>query len=223
LALRAYRDREEAGRILADALRPHAEPGTVVLGAPRGGVVVAAEVARALRAPLDVVLVRKLPIPFARETAFGVVAEDGHAILDRGLVAQLRLDPETVESIRREVWAELRARARRYRAVRPPEPLEGRTAVLVDDGLATGYTMLGAVRWVRSRGARRVVLAAPVASDTAEALLRPEVDLLVCPIVDPEFLGVSAYYGNFDPVEDETVVELLERFGRPAPPAADTD
>lgn len=182
----------------------------MVLGAPRGGVVAAAPVAEVLGAPLDVVLVRKLPLPFAQETAFGVIAEDGTAILDDDLVTHLRLDPEAIERTKDEVLDVLRRKAKIYRAVRPPEPLDKRTAVLIDDGLATGYTMLGAVRWARHHRPARVVLAAPVASDSAEQLLKPNVDEFVCPIVDPGFVGVSGYYVNFDPVDDETVIEILQ-------------
>jgi predicted phosphoribosyltransferase len=207
--LRRYRDRADAGRALGERLRHLAGEDVVVLGAPRGGVVVAEEVARALGAPLDVVLVRKLPLPFARETAFGVIGEDGHAIVDEALVAQLRLDPAAIERTKEEVLDVIREEARAYRAVRPPEPIEGRVALLVDDGLATGYTMLGAAQWARARRPSRLVLAAPVSSDSAEQLLRPHVDELVCPVVDPGFVGVSAYYERFDPVDDEGVVEAL--------------
>lgn len=209
--MKRYRDRADAGRALGERLRHLADEDAVVLGAPRGGVIVAEEVARALGAPLDVVLVRKLPLPFARETAFGVIGEDSHAIVDGELVAELRLDPAAVERTKEEVLEVIREKTKTYRAVRPPEPIEGRVAVLVDDGLATGYTMLGAARWARARRPSRLVLAAPVSSDSAEALLRPHVDEFVCPIVDPGFVGVSAYYERFDPVDDEAVVESLRR------------
>lgn len=209
--MRRYRDRDEAGRELGERLRFLEGEDLVVLGAPRGGVVVAARVAEALDAPLDVVLVRKLPLPFAHETAFGVIGEDGRAIVDEELVAQLRLDPETIERAKEEVLEVLRRKAEIYRAIRPPEPIEGRAVVLVDDGIATGYTLLGAARWARGGRAARVVLAAPVASDSAETLLAPHADEIVCPIVDPGFVGVSAYYEGFEPVDDETVIELLRR------------
>lgn len=205
-----YRDREEAGRELAARLLHLADRDCVVLGAPRGGVVIAAPIAEALEAPLDVVLVRKLPLPFARETAFGVLTEEGEAILDDSLVASVQLDPESIERTKEEVADVLRRQREMYRAIRPPEPLAGRTVVLVDDGLATGYTMLGAIRWARTQKPDQVVLAAPVASDTAELLLKPAADAFVCPIVDPGFLGVSAYYDSFEQVDDETVIELLE-------------
>lgn len=208
--MRRYSDRVEAGRELAARLGHLAGQDCVVLGAPRGGVVVAARIAEALDAPLDVVLVRKLPLPFARETAFGVLTEQGEAILDQSLVAYAQLDPETVERTKDEVMEVLRRQRETYRAVRPAEPLADRSVLLVDDGLATGYTMLGAVRWAQGQRPARVVLAAPVASDTAESLLKPNVDEFVCPIVDPGFLGVSAYYENFEQVDDETVTELLQ-------------
>lgn len=209
--MRGYRDREDAGRVLAEHLRHLEDADLVVLGAPRGGVVVAAPVAEALAAPLDVVLVRKLPIPSSPETAFGVIGEDGLAILDEPLVRHLGLERETVERVKAEVLEALRRRAAEYRAVRSPEPIAGRVAVLVDDGFATGYTMLGAVRWARTRRPARVVVAAPVSSDSAEELLRARADEFVCPIVDPAFVGVSHYYERFDPVDDETVVDWLRR------------
>lgn len=211
--MRRYRDRDDAGHALGALCRAHAGADPVVLGAPRGGVVVAARVAEALGAPLDVVLVRKLPLPFARETAFGVIAEDGSAIVDEELVRQIRLDAETIERVKADVLEVLKRSAAIYRAVRPPEPLTGRSVFLVDDGLATGFTMLGAVRWARGRGPTRLVLAAPVASDSASELLEPEVDAFVCPQVDAGFVGVSAYYDAFDPVDDETVLELLRAAG----------
>ena len=206
---RRYRDRDDAGRVLGALCREQAGPESVVLGAPRGGVVVAARVAEALEAPLDIVLVRKLPLPFAPETAFGVIGEDGSAILDEDLVRELRLDAETIERVKVEVLEVLKRSAAIYRAACPAEPLRGRSVLLVDDGLATGLTMLGAVRWTRRREPARLILAAPVASDTAHELLSPEVDAFVCPVVDPGFVGVSAYYEEFEPVDDETVLERL--------------
>lgn len=206
---RGYRDRTEAGERLAERLMPLRDRQPLVLGIPRGGVAVGRAVADALDAPLDIILVRKLPIPFAPETAFGVIADDGTTILDEGLVAEIGLDERTIREVEDEVSEVLRRYADEFRQVRPHVSTEGACVIIVDDGLATGYTMLGAVRVVRHRGAASTVVAAPVSSDTAAERLRGEVDQFVCPIVDPGFIGVSAYYRSFEQMNDADVKRLL--------------
>lgn len=208
-AVSGYADRFDAGRELAQRLVHLADREPLILAIPRGGVEVGRAVADELGAPLDIVLVRKLPIPFAPETAFGVMAEDGTAILDEVLVAELGLDSATIEQAKREVQDVLERYARELRAIRPRLEIRGATVILVDDGLATGYTMLGAARVTRKRGAAHVIVAAPVSSDTAADLLKPEVDEFVCSIVDPGFVGVSAYYRDFEQLDDADVQRLL--------------
>lgn len=205
----SYEDRADAGRQLAQKLRRLAPARPIVLGIPRGGISVALPIAEALGAPLDVILVRKLPIPSFPETAFGVEAEDGTTILDDETVAELNLSKEAIAETRRNVRDVLFRYARKFASARPRVTIKGSTVLLVDDGLATGYTMLGAARLCRKWGAARVVVAAPVAAGGAAELLRPEVEEFVCPIIDPAFLGVGAYYSDFLQVSDDEVLRLL--------------
>jgi len=205
----AYRDRTEGGRQLAARLAHLATAAPMVLAIPRGGVETARPVADALGAPLDLMLVRKLPVPFAPETAFGVIAEDGTTILDEELVLRAGLSKPSIIETQRRVLEVLRRYAKTFDALRPRFPVAGRTVVLVDDGLATGYTMLGAVRLCRHWNAGRIVVAAPVASREAVALVASEADEIVCPIVDPDFFAVGAYYAHFPQVSDEDVRHLL--------------
>jgi putative phosphoribosyl transferase len=213
-----YRDRREAGERLLEEIRRVGvgvgESGSlVVLGAPRGGVAVAVPVALGLGAPLDVVLARKLPAPGNPELGFGAVGEGGVRVVDREIVELLGLDEEEIATIAARVQREVEERAVRYRRARAALPLEGRTALVVDDGVATGVTMEAAVASARGRGATRVVAAAPVSSVPAKERLDGAADLFICPLVDPGFVGVGAYYGEFPQLDDEDVVELLGQVG----------
>ncbi len=213
-----FRDRLEAGERLGDALVRFAHTRPVVLAIPRGGVPVGDRVAQRLGAPLDLVIARKLRVPFQPELALGAVAEGDPPILvwNDDIVAYAALDAATLA---REVNLERMEIARRrqlYLRGAPPLPLAGRTALLVDDGLATGATTLAALRAVRRRAPRRLVLAIPVAPTEALPRMRPEVDDLVC-LEDYAFFGsIGAYYGDFRPVPDDEVVAILAR-GRRAP------
>lgn len=213
LAGPVYRDRREAGERLAERLLGYREAEPVVLGAPRGGVAVAVPIAAALEAPLDVVLAKKLPAPGMPELGFGAVGEGGGRVLDERIVSELGLTEEQVEAITEETRRELEERARRYRGARPAIELLGRTAVVVDDGLATGVTLAAAVEAARARGARRVIAAAPVASTEAQSRLEAAADEFVCLLVDPLFTGVGAYYAEFPQLSDDDVIELLEAAG----------
>jgi putative phosphoribosyl transferase len=204
-----FRDRRDAGRRLADVLEPFAAEHPVVVALPRGGVPVAFEVARALGAPLDVLAVRKLGAPGHRELAVGAVAEEDVGVLDPDTVALIGATREQLERTLRRESAELRRRVRAYRGDRAPIPLAGRTAIVVDDGLATGLTDLAAVRALRRRGAARIVVAAPVGSLHAIALLREEADDVVCVTVPRALDGVGCWYADFSEVSDATVVALL--------------
>lgn len=207
-AMDTFTDRSEAGRRLAHAVSKQglARP-IVVLGLPRGGVPVAFEVARALHAPLDVLPVRKIGSPGQPELAIGAVASG--AVIVQQIPDGLELTPEQFAELAERECNELRARERRYRGGRPALDLKNCTAVIVDDGLATGATMLAAVRAARKAGAARVVAAAPVASDEAAALLRAECDALVI-LQIPRFLdAVGAWYLDFRQVEDAEVLRLI--------------
>ena len=210
-----YRNRAEAGRFLAAALARYASrPEVVVLGLTRGGVPVAAEVACALGAPLDVVVVRKLGAPFEPELAMGAIAGDGAEVLDEELIRGFGIARKDVDAIIAKERAEVERRERLYRAGRPPLDLKEHTAILVDDGLATGSTMLAAVAFARKRSVRRIVLAVPVGSHQAVEKLRGKVDECVCLATPDPFFAVGEWYWNFLPVSDTEVTKLLKESAR---------
>jgi len=179
-----------------------------VLGLPRGGIPVAAAVAHRLDAPLDVVVVRKLGIPWQPEVAMGAIAEDGVRVLDEALIARAGVTPAQVDVIENREREVLDQRVTTIRQVRPTVDLTGRTVVIVDDGIATGATAAAACRVARRRGAATVIVAAPVASPDAIATLH-DADQVVCPWISRSFGAVGAYYEEFSPTQDEEVLQLL--------------
>ena len=207
-----FRDRTEAGRHLARELDRYAgRDDVVVLALPRGGVPVGYEVAKALVAPLDVFVVRKLGVPRHRELAMGAIASGGLIVLDDELVRRLGI-PE--EMIRRAIADELRELERReaaYRGDREPPQLEGKTVILVDDGLATGATMRAAALAVRAQNPARVILAVPVAAAETCGRLRDGVEEVVCALTPEPFYAVGFWYDDFSQTSDEEVRELLAR------------
>ena len=205
-----FADRREAGRQLATLLRPLAgEPDPIVLGLPRGGVPVAYEVAEALDAPLDVFVVRKLGVPGHEEYAMGAIATGGIRVVNHEVVRQLQITAAAIEAVERDERRELERRERLYRGDRPVPSLRDRTVVLVDDGLATGSTMLAAVQAVRTQRPRRIVVAVPVASREACDTLRREADDCVCVATPDPFYGVGLWYQNFNQTTDDEVQQLL--------------
>ncbi|MGY1711759.1 phosphoribosyltransferase [Geodermatophilus sp. SYSU D00758] len=214
-----FADRRDAGRQLGARLADLGPADPVVLGLPRGGVPVAAEVARALGAPLDVVLVRKLGLPARPELAMGAVGEDGAVVLNRDVLARSGVGEEALAAVERQERAELDRRARAFRGDRPRVPLAGRTAVVVDDGVATGATARAACAVARALGAARVVLAVPVAAPRVVAELAGEVDELVALESPPGFRAVGQVYGDFTQTPDEEVVSLLAGGGAGQPDA----
>ncbi|MCZ4494636.1 MAG: Erythromycin esterase [Conexibacter sp.] len=215
-----FSDRLAAGRALAERLRAYAgRDDVVVLGLPRGGVPVAFEVAQALGAPLDVFVVRKLGVPGHEELAFGAVATGGMRVINKELVDSLDLPLEWIEAIDAKERRELERQERTFRADRPPPDLSGRTVVLVDDGLATGSTMVAAVQAVRQEEPARIVVAVPVAdADVCEAL-RSLADEVVCLQTPRPFRAVGQWYEDFSQTGDDEVRQLLERARRPPPEA----
>lgn len=203
-----FADRRDAGRQLAAVVRALAPGDAVVLGLPRGGVPVADEVARAIGAPLDILVVRKLGLPTRPEVAMGAIGEEGAEVVDDDVVRLGRVTrAEFAEVLRRE-RAELEARVRRFRGDRPSLPLAGRTALIVDDGVATGATARVACRVARARGASRVVLAVPVGSPRAlEAIA--EADEVVCVEAPAGFMSVGMQYLDFRQTADDEVAEIL--------------
>jgi predicted phosphoribosyltransferase len=207
-----YANREQAGDALAAHLAGHAgRPDVIVLGLVRGGVPVAARVAKALDAPLDVMVVRKLGVPWAREVAFGAVGPSGVIVHNPDVESHLSAADikEAVESETQELgrWEAV------YRPGRPPLSLTGRVAIIVDDGLATGATARAAVAVARRLGAASVIVAIPVGAPDSVALLRAEADEVVCPLVPDYFGAVSRFYSSFPQTSDDEVAALLGRAG----------
>jgi len=209
-----YADRAHAGRILAAHLAEIGIDGNnaadlVVLGLPRGGVVVAAEVAARLGVPADAFVVRKLGVPGHEELAMGAIATGGVRVLNEDVVADLRIPLETVDAVTEREGEELARRERSYRGGREPPKLAGRTVVLVDDGLATGATMRAAVEAVRAQSPTRLVVAVPVAPPDTVARFKTEGVEVLCPLTPRLFGGVGQFYGDFSQTTDDEVRAIL--------------
>src|SRR6202045_3313580 len=205
-----FRNRREAGRVLADKLAPYANrPDVVVLALPRGGVPVAYEVARRLVAPLDVFVVRKLGVPGYEELAMGAVATGGLRVLNDQIVQDLRIPDYVIDRVAAEEGEELTRRGGAYRGGRPPLDVRGRTVILVDDGLATGATMRAAVMALPQHRPAHIVVAVPTASPETCEELRAEVDEVVCAITPEPFHAVGYWYEDFPQTTDQEVRELL--------------
>jgi predicted phosphoribosyltransferase len=207
-----FADRKEAGRALTQKLIAYkASPDVVVLALPRGGVPVAFEVAEFLDAPLDVFLVRKLGVPGREELAFGAIASGGVRVLNQDVVLTTGLDDRRIEAIARREQKELERRERSYREGRPPVDVAGHVVILVDDGLATGATMLAAARAIRRLWPRRIVIAVPVAARETCEYFRTEVDEIVCAETPRPFQAVGLWYEDFSQTTDQEVRDLLAR------------
>ncbi len=220
MAARLFYDRADAGRYLAAELAGYAgRDDVVVLALPRGGVPVAYEVARALNAPLDVFLVRKLGVPGDEEFAMGAVASGAAPVMNQWVVDALKIPALTLESILARENQELHRQETTYRGGRPFAEVRGKTVILVDDGIATGFTMRAAIAALREQGVARLVVAVPVAPATACHELRVEADEVVCVVEPRGFISIGQWYRDFDQVSDADVLALLER-ARPAVPVA---
>jgi putative phosphoribosyl transferase len=205
-----FDDRYQAGELLAQRLLPYSGPACIVLAIPRGGVPVGYEVSKALACPLDVIVPRKLPIPWNPEAGFGAVMPDGTRVLNDEMVARLGLAPQRIEDITRGVVREVRRRELAYRKDRPHPRLSGQTVILVDDGLATGYTMRAAVEALRKQTPAAVVVAVPVAPrNTAEEIERVADEVVVLHIVEEYPFAVASFYGSFPDLSDAEVKRLL--------------
>jgi putative phosphoribosyl transferase len=210
-----FRNRREAGRLLAAKLPEYANrPDALVLALPRGGVPVAYEVARALGAPLDVFLVRKLGVPGQEELAMGAVASGGVRVINEPVVRALRIPPELIDAVAVREQEEIARQERLYRGDWPPPDIRGRTVLLVDDGLATGATMLAAVKALRQQQPSRIIVAVPIASRETCEQLQSEVDDIVCAMTAEPFYAVGLWYQDFSQTSDDEVRDLL----RAAPP-----
>ncbi len=206
-----FADRRDAGRRLSQALMHLSNSNVIVLGLPRGGVPVAFEVARALQAPLDVIVVRKLGLPFQPELAMGAVGEGGVVVVDHRLVSDLGVTEQELGSIEKEQRAEVERRVHHFRGDRPRIPLAGRNVLIVDDGLATGATASAACQVARAQGAAKVTLAAPVCSFESAKILSEVADEVVCLDKPSPFYAVGQYYKDFAQTSDREVVDLLRK------------
>jgi putative phosphoribosyl transferase len=212
-----FRNREEAGRKLAEHLRAYANrKDVIVLGIPRGGVPVAFEVARALDAPLDIFLSRKLGVPGHEELAFGAIATGDTRVLDWEIIEAVGISEQQIEQITGQVKKELERRENLYRGSQPPLKVEGLTVILVDDGIATGSSMRAAINALRQMKPARLIVAVPVAPRLTCNLLRPQVDDLICVYTPTDFYAIGQFYEDFSQVPDEEVIRLLGRVSQPA-------
>lgn len=210
--MKRFRDRVEAGRVLAERLEEYAgRADVIVLALPRGGVPVGFEVARQLGVPLDVFLVRKLGVPGREELAFGAIASGGATVLNEEVVASLGIDGETIAAVARREQAELERREEAYRGTRAPPDVAGKVVLLVDDGLATGASMRAAVKALRHLGPERIVVAVPTAARQTCEDFRPDVDDIVCAMTPEPFLAVGMWYQDFSETTDDDVRALLGR------------
>ncbi|MDQ1392257.1 MAG: putative phosphoribosyl transferase [Acidimicrobiaceae bacterium] len=205
-----YRDRAHAGELLAARLAHYAGADVTVLALPRGGVPVAYPVAQALGAPLDILAVRKLGVPGHEELAMGAVASGGVRVLNNDVVLHLRIDSASIEAVTRAELARLTDQER-FRGNRPAAALEGRTVILVDDGLATGSTMEAAIAACRNAAVAGIVVAVPVGAPQTVAYLAGLADEVICPLTPAVFRAVGLVYGDFSPVHNDEVRALLNR------------
>ena len=205
-----FSNRMDAGRRLAAKLEHLRSEPVVVLGLPRGGVPVACEVARALGAPLDVIVVRKLGVPFQPELGMGAVGEDGVRVLNREVIRLAQVSEDELAAVQAREQAEVARRARRYRGGRMRAPLDGRVAVIVDDGIATGSTARAACQIARALGAARVVLAVPVAPPAWQARIGQGADEMISLATPEPFGAVGQFYADFSQTSDEEVAACLE-------------
>jgi len=207
-----FPDRRQAGRRLAELLLTYRGQDCIVLGIPRGGVPVGYEISQALGCPLDVIVPRKLPVPWSPEAGFGAIMPDGTRVLNERMVRELRLPAQEIDAIAARVLVEVRRRQAAYRGDRPEPVLEGRIAILVDDGLATGYTMIAAAQSVRKQRPASVVIAVPVSPRASAAEVGKFADRLVAiHLSDRLSFAVAMFYQEFPDMSDEEVVSYLEQ------------
>jgi putative phosphoribosyl transferase len=214
MAMRRFKDREQAGRKLAEALASYRTERPIVLALPRGGVPVGYEIARELAAPLDVWVVRKVGVPFRPELGMGAVSEGGEIYLNRDIVEYAGLSEEELALACERKLREVEERVRIFRGGRPAPSLRDRTVILVDDGIATGGTTRAAIRAVRAQRPSKLILAVPVASPDVVRALADEVDRVVCLLTPEDLYAIGMWYDDFTQVPDEAVIALLQRARR---------
>ncbi|KTD70908.1 phosphoribosyltransferase [Legionella tucsonensis] len=208
-----YDDRYQAGRVLVDSLKNYAKrTDVIVLALPRGGVPVGYEIANKLSLPLDIFIVRKLGVPGHEELAMGAIASGGITILNDEIVNLLHISTEAIDKIQKSEQEELLRRERVYRGKKPSPELLGKTIILVDDGIATGYTMRAAIAALKQKKPAKLIVAIPVAARSTCAEIAPLVDELICPMRPVNFYAVGLWYDNFSQTTDEEVMQLLQQY-----------
>ncbi len=211
-----FEDRDHAGKVLAELLRPYyqGKPDTLVLGIPSGGVPVAIQISTALALPMDLLIIRKIPIPGNPEAGMGSVTLSGEMFLNEGLIHHFGITPEQIEAQIQRVKKELQERNRLFRKGRPEPDMDGKTVIIADDGLASGFTTLAAVNTCRKAGASRIVVAAPTGSDTAISRLSGQVDEIFCPNVrSGQYFAVAEACRNWYDLDREEVISRLQEAG----------
>jgi predicted phosphoribosyltransferase len=207
-----YADRRQAGRLLSKSLAGYEPYHPVLLGIPRGGVIVADTIARELKTDLDIVLTRKLGAPGNPELAIGAVSESGRIHIQHEIAEKVGADEDYIQQEIEKQLAELQSRRQRYRRVLPKVPLEGRSVILVDDGVATGSTMQASLWAARDEGPKEVIVAVPVGAQDAIEKLEHEADDVVCPYVPPYFYAIGQFYADFEQVDDPEVIQILQAY-----------
>ncbi|KTD40266.1 phosphoribosyltransferase [Legionella parisiensis] len=207
-----YDDRYQAGRVLVDSLKNYAKrTDVIVLALPRGGVPVAYEIAHKLSLPLDIFIVRKLGVPGHEELAMGAIASGGITVLNEEIVNLLHISTEAINNIQKSEQEELLRRERVYRGTKPSPELLGKTIILVDDGIATGYTMRAAIAALKQKKPAKLIVAIPVAARSTCEEIAPLVDEIICPMRPVNFYAVGLWYNDFSQTTDEEVVHLLQQ------------
>jgi predicted phosphoribosyltransferase len=208
-----FQNRIDAGRRLAENLKHYQNSDAIVFAIPRGGIPVAVEVAKKLGSKLDIIVPRKIPIPDNPEAGYGAVTEDGVIVLNEPLVRQLKFTKQQIDRQAEQVRAEIRRRQSVYRAQLRSSSIEGKTVIIIDDGLASGYTMMAAIRSIRQQGATKIVVAVPVASSSAWELIKSAADEVVCPVVSNTYpFAVASFYQHWHDLTDEEVIGDLAGF-----------
>jgi predicted phosphoribosyltransferase len=212
-----YANRRQAAERLSESLAGYKTHHPIILGIPRGGLVIADTIARELDADLDLVLTRKLGAPGNPELAIGAVSENGRLHLQRDIADKVGADEDYIEQEKERQLAEIRARRERYRSALPKAPLSGRTVILVDDGVATGATMQASIWAARDEGPGEIVVAVPVGAQDAIARLEREADSVVCPYIPTYFYAIGQFFESFEQVDDREVMEILQAYARRRP------
>ena len=204
-----FKDRQEAGKLLAEKLNKYAGKDTVILAVPRGGVVVAAEVAKRLKVPLDLIIIRKLGAPGNSELAIGANTSGGSLVLDKELISTLKISSEYIKNEHQKQLLEAKRREKVFRFGRKPLKIFGKTIILIDDGLATGSTIMAAITTIKQKSPKKIILAVPVAPLSTVKRIEPEVDSLIVLNTPENFYAIGQFYSYFPQVADDEVIGLL--------------